>query len=94
MFCLRLVHMMLMKALMIMLMIITLFLLSKIQSSIFLFELFHQETIKNYQKFSVKDLKDRLIGMNRKQKMRIKLQQINIDIFSNQILLESIDYFF
>ena len=94
MFCLRLVHMMLMRALMIMLMIITLFLLSKIQSSIFLFELFHQETIKNYQKFSVKDLKDRLIGMNRKQKMRIKLQQINIDIFSNQILLESIDYFF
>ena len=29
--------------------------------------------------------------MNIKQKVRIKIQQMNIDIFSNQILLESID---
>ena len=29
--------------------------------------------------------------MNIKQKVRIKIQQTNIDIFSNQILLESID---
>ena len=29
--------------------------------------------------------------MNIKQKVRIKIRQMNIDIFSNQILLESID---
>ena len=32
--------------------------------------------------------------MNIKQKVRIKIQKINIDIFSNQILLESSDYLF
>ena len=32
--------------------------------------------------------------MDIKQKVRIKIQQINIDIFSNQILLELIDYLF
>ena len=31
-------------------------------------------------------------GMCIKQKVRIKIQQMNIDINSNQILLESIDY--
>ena len=31
------------------------------------------------------------MGMNIKQKMIIKMQQMNIDIFSNQILLESVD---
>ena len=41
-----------------------------------------------------KDLKDQLIGINIKQKVRIKLQQMNIDIFSNQILLELIDCLF
>ena len=34
------------------------------------------------------------IGMNIKQKRKIKIRQVNIDIFSNQILLESIDYLF
>ena len=34
------------------------------------------------------------IGMNIKQKRKIKIRQMNIDIFSNQILLESIDYLF
>ena len=32
-----------------------------------------------------KGFKDQFIGMNIKQKLRLKLQQINIDIFSNQI---------
>ena len=32
--------------------------------------------------------------MNIKQKRKIKIRQMNIDIFSNQILLESIDYLF
>ena len=37
--------------------------------------------------------KDNPIGMNIKQKVIIKTRQINLDIFSNQNLLESIDYF-
>ena len=41
-----------------------------------------------------KDLKDQFIGMNIKQKVKIKIRQMNIDIFSNQILLESTDCFF
>ena len=41
-----------------------------------------------------KDLKDQFIGMNIKQKVIIKIQQPNLDIFSNQILLEKIDYSF
>ena len=32
--------------------------------------------------------------MNIKQEVRIKIQQMNLDIFSNQILLEPIDYLF
>ena len=32
--------------------------------------------------------------MNIKQKVRIKIQQMNIDILSNQILLKLIDYLF
>ena len=71
-----------------------LFLLSKTQNYMFLFQLYQQETIKNYQNFYVKDLKDQFIEMSIKQKVRIKIRQMNIDIFSNQTLLESIDYLF
>ena len=39
-------------------------------------------------------MKDLFIGMNINQKKRIKIQQINIDISSNQISLEFIDYLF
>ena len=49
--------------------------------------------MKSYQNFLAKDLKDEFIGMNIKQKMRLKIEQMNIDIFSNQILLEQIDCF-
>ena len=49
---------------------------------------------KNYQKILAKDLKDQFIGMNIKQKVRIKIQQINIDILSNQMLLELIHCLF
>ena len=41
-----------------------------------------------------KDLKDQFIGTNIKQKIRIKIRQINLDTFSSQILLESIDNLF
>ena len=55
---------------------------------------YQEETIKNYQNFSVKDLKDQFIGMNIKQKVRINIQQMNLGILLNQILLELIDYLF
>ena len=41
---------------------------------------------QNYQNFLTKNLKDRIIGVNIKQKVRIKLQQISIDILSIQTL--------
>ena len=56
--------------------------------------LFQQNTMKNYQRFLAKDLEDEFIGLNIKQKLIIKIQQINIDIFSNQILLGLIDCLF
>ena len=50
--------------------------------------------IKNYQSSLAKDLKDQFIGMNIKQKMRPKIKQMNIDIFSNQFLVELINHLF
>ena len=44
--------------------------------------------------FLAKDLKDQFIGMNLKQKVGIKIHQMNIDIFSNKILLESTEFLF
>ena len=49
-------------------------------------------SVGDNQNFLAKDLQDQFIRMNIKQKVRIKLQQMNIDILSKQILLESIDY--
>ena len=50
--------------------------------------------IKNYQTPLAKDLKNYFIGINIRQKVRIKVQQINLDILSDQILLESINSLF
>ena len=50
--------------------------------------------MKKYQNFIATDLKYQFSGMNIKQKVRTKIRQMNIHIFSNQILLESIDYLF
>ena len=77
-----------------MLMPIILFLLSKTQNYMFQLYLYKQKTIKSYQNFLAKDLKVQFIRMNIKQKKRIKIQQMNLDIFSNQILLKSIDCLF
>ena len=41
---------------------------------------------QNYQNFLTKDLKDQIMGVNIKQKVRIKLQQMSIDILSIQTL--------
>ena len=48
--------------------------------------LYQQKIIKNDQNFIAKDLKDQFVGMNTKQKVRMKIRQISIDI-----LLELID---
>ena len=39
------------------------------------------KTIKNYQNLLAKGLKDKCIGMNIKQKMKIKIRQTSIQIF-------------
>ena len=46
------------------------------------------------QKFLARDLKDHFIIMNTNQRVRIKTQQMNINIFFNQILLELIYFLF
>ena len=55
--------------------------------------IYQEETIKSCKNLLVKDLKDQFIRMNIKQKVRIKIK-MNIGIFRNQSLLESIDYMF
>ena len=60
----------------------------------FLPSLYQQKLIKNYQNFLANDLKDQFVGTNPKQKKRIKIRQMNIDIFLNQILLDLMDYLF
>ena len=47
------------------------------------------KTFKYYQNFLAKDLKD--IGMNIKQRVRVKIQQMSTDIFSNQNLQQFTD---
>ena len=39
------------------------------------------------------DLEDQFIGINIKQKVIITMQQVNLNFFLNQILLESMAYF-
>ena len=45
-------------------------------------------------KFLTKDLKDQFLGIYIKQRLIIKIPQMNLDIFSNQILLDLIDCLF
>ena len=68
---------------MIMLILILSFLPSKTQNYMFLSSLYQQNTIKNYQNFLAKNLKDRYIQMNIKQKVRMKTQQTSTDILLN-----------
>ena len=52
---------------------IILFLLPKTQNYNFLLSFYQQNSIKNHQNFLVKDLKDQYIGMNVKQKAKLKI---------------------
>ena len=45
---------------------------------------YQPKTTKDYRNVLVKNLKGLCIGMNIKQKVRIKTQQMSIDILSNQ----------
>ena len=45
----------------------------------------------NYQNLLAKDLNDQFIGKNMKQKEMIRIQLMNLDIFSNQTLSGLID---
>ena len=56
----------------------------------FLWSLYQQKL----SKLLSKNFKRSIYWNNIKQKVRIKMQQMNIDIFSNQTLLESIGYLF
>ena len=76
----------------IMMLILILFSLSKTRRYMFLYQFYQKRIIKNYQNFLVNDLKDQFVGMNIKEKERIKMQQMDIDIFSNQTLLGLTDY--
>ena len=62
------------------------FLLSKTQNCMFILPLSQQKIIKYYQNFLAKGLEDQCIGMSIKQKVRIKTQQLSLDIFLNQTL--------
>ena len=53
--------------------------------------LYQPKIIKNYQKFLAKGLNDWCIGLNIKQKVRVKVQQTSTEILLNQILSELID---
>ena len=73
--------------LMIMIMLIILFLLSKLYV--------HLVTLSaRDNNFLEKDLKDQSIGMNIKQKVRIKTRQMRLDVFWNIIWLQLIDYLY
>ena len=67
---------------------VTLILQSKTQDYVPLLSLYQQKTIRNYQKLVSKGFErsHQCIGMNVKQKVRIKIQQMNIDMFLNQTL--------
>ena len=67
-----------------MLILIIVFLILKLQNDIFLLSLYQQKIIKSCKKLLTKDLKGHFICMNMKQKVRIKIQQINTDVFLNR----------
>ena len=53
----------------------------------FLSSLYQQKIIKNYQNSLGKNLKDQFLGLNKRQKVRLKYDKMSIEIFSNQVLL-------
>ena len=54
---------------------------------------YKQKTTKNYLNVFAEYLKGQFNGMNLKQRMKIEIQQITIDIFSNQTISQLLDCF-
>ena len=69
-------------------------LLSKTQIYMSLFSHYQQNTIKNCQNLLAKDLKYQCIGINMRQKVRIKIREISLYILSNQTFWELTDCLF
>ena len=78
---------------MLMLILIALFLLSKTQNYMCLSSLYQQKRTRNCQNILAKDLKDQCISISIKQKVKIKIWQMNKYIFSNQNFLVLTDCF-
>ena len=77
------------KMIMLMPILVILFLISKTQNNYMSLQShYQQKTTKNYQNILVKGLKNQFIGMNIEQKVRIKIQHNNKDIYSDQTLLQ------
>ena len=66
--------------------LIVLFLLWKIQNYVSLEALHQQKTAKSSQNVLAKDMKDQLIGVNITQKVKQKIQQMNMDDSWNELL--------
>ena len=73
--------------------ILIIFLLSTIQNFMSLSLHYKQKTTKNYLNVFAEYLKGQFNGMNLKQRMKIEIQQITIDIFSNQTISQLLDCF-
>ena len=56
------------------------------ETKLYVSEVVTLSATKNYQNFLAKDLKDQCVGVNIKQKVRIKIQQMSTYIFLNQTL--------
>ena len=70
------------------LILIALFSLSKTKNYTSLLSLYQQKTIKNYENFLAKNLKDQWIRLYMEKKARIKIRQINTDTLLDQTLHE------
>ena len=73
--------------------ILIIFLLSTIQNFVSLSLHYKQKTTKKYLNVFAEYLKGQFNGMNLKQRMKIEIQQITIDIFSNQTISQLLDCF-
>ena len=73
--------------------ILIIFLLSTIQNFMALSLHYKQKTTKKYLNVFAEYLKGQFNGMNLKQRMKIEIQQITIDIFWNQTISQLLDCF-
>ena len=74
-------------AMTVMMLILIIFVLpSKTLNYIFLSPLYQWKTVKSYQDFLAKDLKYKFVGIKITQKVGIKIQQMSMEVFLNEVL--------